>query len=127
MNEENFSKKVIHWVDADIDNIRPEVAQRLLHARELAVARAQQRHAASFGLSGNALHRASWFSNHRTAVVGVLLVMVLAAVTGIWQVAPKQQDDDVSQIDAALLTDDLPVHAYLDNSFVQWIKNPSEQ
>lgn len=127
MNEENFSKKVIQWVNADIDNIRPEVTQRLRHARELAVARAQQRHAASFGLSGNALHRASWFSQHRAAVVGVLLVIMLAAATGIWQISPKPQEDDISQIDAALLTDDLPVHAYLDNSFVQWIKNPSGQ
>lgn len=127
MNEENFSKKVIHWVDADIDNIRPEVTQRLRHARELAVAHAQQRRAASFGLSGNALHRASWFSHHRVTGVGVLLAIVLLAATGIWQISPNQQEDDVSQIDAALLTDDLPVHAYLDNSFAQWIKNPSEQ
>ncbi|WP_147071910.1 DUF3619 family protein [Sulfuriferula plumbiphila] len=127
MNEEDFSRKVIRLVDADINNIRPEVAQRLRQVRELAVAHAQQRRAASFGLSGDALHRASWFSQHRLAGVGVLLVIALLAATGIWQISPKQQEDDVSQIDAALLTDDLPVHAYLDNSLVQWIKNPSGQ
>lgn len=126
MNEENFSKKLIHWMDADIDNIRPEVTQRLRHARELAVAHAQHRRAAHFGFSGNALHRTSWFSHHRAASIGALLVIVLLVATGIWQIGPKQQEDDVSQIDAALLTDDLPVHAYLDNSFVQWIKNPSD-
>ncbi len=127
MNEEDFSKKVIRLVDADINNIRPEVAQRLRQVREIAVAHAQQRRSARFGLSGNALHHASWFSQHRVTGVGVLLAIVLLAATGIWQISPKQQEDDVSRIDVALLTDDLPVHAYLDNSLAQWIKNPSGQ
>ena len=127
MNEEDFSKKLIHLMDADSNNIRPEVALRLKEVRERAVAHARQRRTASFGLSGNALHRASWFSHHRITVVGVFLVIILLAATGIWQIFPKQQEDDVSRIDAALLTDDLPVHAYLDNSLAQWIKNPSEQ
>ena len=127
MNEEDFSKKLIHLMDADSNNIRPEVALRLKECREHAVAHARSRRTASFGLSGNALHRTSWFSHHRITVAGVFLIIILLAATGIWQIFPKQQEDDVSRIDAALLTDDLPVHAYLDNSLAQWIKNPSEQ
>jgi hypothetical protein len=57
----------------------------------------------------------------------ILFAVILLLTTGIWQISMKQQTDDVSEIDAALLTDDLPVHAYLDNSLVQWVKNPSQQ
>jgi glucose-6-phosphate isomerase len=127
MNEEEFSKKLIHLVEEDVNNLRPEVVLRLRQSRERALAHAQQHRASSFGLSGNALHRASWFSHHRVMWAAILFAVILLLTTGIWQISMKQQTDDVSEIDAALLTDDLPVHAYLDNSLVQWVKNPSQQ
>ncbi len=127
MNEEDFSKKIVTLVDGAINNLRPEVILRLRQSRERAVAHARQHRATSFGLSGNALHRASWLSHHRLVGIGILFAIILLVTTGIWQIFPRQQEDDISQIDAALLTDDLPVHAYLDNSLVQWVKNPSQQ
>jgi hypothetical protein len=45
---------------------------------------------------------------------------------GVWQMLPQPADDQ-ADIDAALLTDDLPVHAYLDNHFAQWLKNSSSE
>ncbi|MES2365112.1 MAG: DUF3619 family protein [Pseudomonadota bacterium] len=127
MNEETFSKKLIQLVEEDVNNLPPEVVLRLRQSRERALAHAQQHRTGSFGLSGNALHRASWFSHHRVTSVAILIAVIMLLTTGLWQISFKQQSDDISQIDAALLTDDLPVHAYLDNSLVQWVKNPSQQ
>lgn len=127
MNEETFSKKLIQLVEEDVNNLPPAVVLRLRQSRERALAHAQQHRTGSFGLSGSALHRASWFSHHRVTSVAIIFAVIMLLTTGLWQISFKQQSDDISQIDAALLTDDLPVHAYLDNSLVQWVKNPSQQ
>jgi hypothetical protein len=38
MNEEEFSKKLIHLVEEDVNNLRPEVVLRLRQSRERALA-----------------------------------------------------------------------------------------
>jgi hypothetical protein len=126
MNEHDFSKKLVTLLDTDVNNISDKVALDLRAARHSAVAHAVSRQSSGVGRSGNLLHRHSWFSQHRTAVIGAVLIAVLLSVLGVWQMLPQPADDQ-AEIDAALLTDDLPVHAYLDNHFTQWLKNPSSE
>jgi hypothetical protein len=124
MNEHDFSKKLVTLLDDDVNNISDKAATGLRAARHSAVAHAVSRQSGGIGRSGNLLHRHSWFSQHRTAVIGAVLIAVLLSVLGVWQMLPQPADNQ-AEIDAALLTDDLPVHAYLDNHFTQWLKNPS--
>ncbi|MFY9314764.1 MAG: DUF3619 family protein, partial [Burkholderiales bacterium] len=54
----------------------------------------------------------------------VLLPLVLL-VAGLVQIYSWQQDRraaDVEELDAQLLTDDLPIDAYLDRGFEAWLK-----
>ena len=37
------------------------------------------------------------------------------------------QANDIAEIDASLLTDDLPINAYLDNNFEAWLKRSLQQ
>lgn len=126
MNEDAFSKKLTILLDADANSISADAVHRLRTARHLAVAHAASHHHPAVGRLGNLLHGHAWFAQHRTVAVGAVLIAVLLSALGAWQIMPKQEDDQ-AQIDAALLTDDLPVHAYLDNHFAQWLKNPSSE
>jgi hypothetical protein len=126
MNENDFSNKLVALLNADVDNISTKAALGLRTARHLAVACAVSQQPAEVGRSGNLLHRHSWFSQHRTVIVGAILIALLLSMLGVWQMLPQPADDQ-ADIDAALLTDDLPVHAYLDNHFAQWLKNSSSE
>ena len=126
MNEHDFSKKLVTMLDADVNNISAKADLSLRAARHSAIAHAVSRQPGGVGRSGNLLHHHSWFSQHRTAVIGAVLIAVLLSMLGVWQILPRPADDQ-AEIDAALLTDDLPVHAYLDNHFTQWLKNPSSE
>jgi len=50
----------------------------------------------------------------------VLLAMATALY---WQQAHQQNDSD--EIDALLLSSDLPIHAYIDKDFDEWPKGSS--
>jgi len=50
-------------------------------------------------------------------------VLSLLGVT-YWQLVI--QANDIAEIDVSLLTDDLPINAYLDNNFEAWLKRSSQ-
>ncbi len=52
---------------------------------------------------------------------------LIGLVVGLWFVSGDQDDtgiSEIAQVDAALLSDDLPPAAYADPGFAQFIKNP---
>jgi len=56
----------------------------------------------------------------------VLPTLVLAAgLFAIWSWQEDQRANDVEEIDAMLLTDDLPIDAYLDKGFEAWLRKVS--
>jgi Protein of unknown function (DUF3619) len=60
------------------------------------------------------------------AAVLLPLVIVLLSLGGIiyWQSA--KQNNEVEDIDAHLLTGDLPINAYLDKDFDSWLRRSSQ-
>ena len=52
--------------------------------------------------------------------IGVLLIVGAALYFQYWQ--SGQQVRDVEETDAAILTSDLPIEAYLDRGFPAWLK-----
>jgi hypothetical protein len=53
------------------------------------------------------------------ALGGAALILALIGVQ-YWQRTPTVEE--IEEIDAAILTGDLPINAYLDNSFDTWLK-----
>ena len=53
------------------------------------------------------------------ALAGAALIIALVGMQ-YWQRTPTAEE--IEEIDAALLTSDLPINAYLDNSFDTWLK-----
>ncbi len=119
MNEQELGRKVAQLLEAGLDDIPARQRYRLGIARAAALARAQDRALPLGPRQGNALVAGL---GRRLLAPGLALVLLLAGML-YWQQAQRIQGHapDNAEEDAALLTDDLPVTAYLDQGFEIWL------
>ena len=131
MNEIKFANKIRQALNegARLHGDRgTHIAERLRAARERALERRRIAHEPSL----------AWTRVTADGVIGGFggaggfsLRMLLATallVTGLLGIYVGQQDQraaDVEELDALLLTDDLPIDAYLDRGFDTWLKKVS--
>ena len=131
MNEQQFANKIRQALNesARLDGkMSPRVIERLRAARERALER--RRVAAggarepAYAWAGNVMGRFGGLSgiSFRLLLPTALLVAGLVAIYN-WQ--QEQRAADVEELDAQLLTDDLPIDAYLDRGFEAWLKKTS--
>lgn len=124
--EIDFAYKVRRAMTESTEQIPEATLERLKAARELALSRqkaAEPSKALAFGgvFAGNGgvsfaqkSSQQSWFRKVWFALP--LLVFVLG-LYGIYEHEQEQQINDLAEIDAAVLVDELPPDAYLDNGF----------
>jgi len=97
------------------------VAQRLRAARERALARQKTEAAPALAWADNVLGRFGGIGG-----LSLRLLLPLAALLlGLAAIYNSQQNRlvaELEEIDAQLLTDDLPIDAYLDKGFEAWLK-----
>jgi hypothetical protein len=123
MNEQELAGKIVHRLNAGLGSIKDGTSYQLQSARQAALDRYREAPAPVFGLAwaGDLAFRISHnrFYNTRNLLALGLLILSLISIT-YWQVVI--QANDIADIDANLLTDDLPINAYLDNNFEAWVK-----
>ncbi len=120
MNEREFGHKIKHQLDRALD-LEPATRNRLKAAREQALAR-QRLTEPVFALAWADAIVGRLSGNPASASIvlgGAALILALFGVQ-YWQRAPTVEE--IEEIDAALLTSDLPINAYLDISFDSWLK-----
>jgi hypothetical protein len=126
MNEQDFARSVTRQLDAGLDELPPSVLYRLRAARDAALARQQEPQ----GLPGDA-HPPT--PGRHAAIVRLLapaaMLLLLAAGVLLWQqqvqhMGPAERAD-IADVDTEVLTDDLPVVAYLDPGFEIWLYHHS--
>ena len=131
MNEIRFANKIRQALNegARLEGPRgAAVAERLRAARERALARHRVERAPALGwVRSTSVGVVSGFGGFggfslRVLLPTALLIAGLAAIYG-WQ--QDQRAADVEELDAKLLTDDLPIDAYLDRGFEAWLKKVS--
>jgi hypothetical protein len=123
----NLAYKIRHALNESLDQLPASTAERLAAARMQALARkkadaplsARQHKPAqrrpSFALSGlAAVFSTPWVA--RVATVAPLVAMV-AGLVGVYQSQQEQRVAEVAELDAAMLSDDLPLTAYTDHGF----------
>lgn len=125
MNEMRFGNKVRQALN-ERSGLDAPVAERLRAARERALARQKLEpvaiHALAWGGDvGGRFGGASGFSLRVLLPLAVLLFGLVA----IWGWQQNQRVVEVEEIDALLLTDELPPEAYLDKGFEAWLKKRS--
>jgi hypothetical protein len=125
MNEQEFGYKIKQSLDhgLPLDDSRLE---RLKLAREAALSRHGVAQSASWlSLAGEA---AGSGGNPRFFVSRLVLPALLLAlglfVVNYWHQAQLAQEN--AEIDAEVLTGDLPIDAYLDKGFDAWLRHSSE-
>jgi hypothetical protein len=124
MNELQFPYKVKHYLDVGAESLDPATSGRLFAARQRALSRIPV-HASGLGLAG--FGHVSLSSVWPTVRSAIALVLLAAGVAGTSYWNAQEQASENVEVDTALLADDLPINAYLDRGFNEWLKDSSPQ
>jgi len=119
--EKQFGHRIRHILNQGTHEVRPEVAQRLAAARN----RALERHSAEPALvwADNVTGSIGWAGLAVRILVPLAMLVAGAGAIYTWQ--QNQRAAEIEEVDALLLTDDLPIDAYLDRNFQNWLKKRS--
>jgi len=120
MNEQLFASKVCQVLDRGT-RIGPMVAERLRTARERALDARRPERAPALAWADNVLGSIGGQSGLWLRFVLPAILLALS-VAGIYTWQQNQRLAETEEIDAELLTDDLPIDAYLDRGFEAWLK-----
>ncbi len=124
MNEKDFSSRIAAQLDRGTSELKAGTAYRLQLAREAAMARyADPRRAAELGLAGaggGTLGGARHLLSDIRLWIGILVIAGSVVYYQQWKLT--QQVREITDTDAAILTSDLPIEAYVDTGFQNWLK-----
>ncbi|MRX07575.1 DUF3619 family protein [Pseudoduganella sp. FT25W] len=120
----NFAYKVRHALNERLDELPASTTDRLAQARKMALARKKahvevplavrvlKTELASAG--GGFMSQFNWLGRWGMLVPALALVV---GMVGIYQYEQQERIADLAEIDAAVLSDELPLDAYLDHGF----------
>lgn len=124
--EHELARQVVRHLNYGVDNLDPAVRDRLAAARRTALAHYRAQPTAVFGLAW-AGRLAGRLSDHHVFNARVLVVAaaLLVATAGVAYWQGRGPASELADIDFNLLTDELPINAYLDKGFDSWLKRSS--
>jgi hypothetical protein len=120
MNEQQFGNKVRHLLNEGL-RLDAATSERLRAAREQALARQRPEPVRGLAWADNVLGTFGGWSGVSLRLVAPLAVLLIG-LGSIYTWQQNQRAKEVEEIDALLLTDDLPIDAYLDRGFQNWVK-----
>ena len=126
MTEERQAYRIRQALNHGLADIPPAAARRLEAARHLALTR-QKQLAPQIALAGE---NAPTIGSAPVAPYIKQLLAVLALLLGMWISLywhSAQYVTELEEVDSALLADDLPPDAFLDNDFFEWLKDDSSE
>ena len=128
-NDDNFSRKLTGYLDQGTADLKAGTVYRLQNARAAALARmaepagvqaSDSRLAHAF--AGAGARGSSGGRNLLTSArlwLGIAIIVAAAFGYQQWQV--YQQVNEIVELDAQILSSDLPIDAYLDQGFRNWL------
>ena len=122
-NDKEIAGKITAYLDAGTKELKSGTAHRLQQARAAALARLQdpmRSPEAALAGAGGTLGGSRPFYAQVRFWIGVALIA--AAGFGWQQWQAYQAINEAEEIDAQLLSSDLPIDAYLDRGFQAWLK-----
>jgi hypothetical protein len=115
----NFAYKVRHALNEHLDDLPASTTDRLASARKAALSR-KKAHAPVRAAQGQlATNAGSFFSFSMLGRMGVIapLLALVVGLAGIYEYEEQQRIAELAELDAAVLSDELPLTAYLDEGF----------
>lgn len=124
MKELDLAYKLRHALDQSASDLPTKTTERLASARNIALSRKKQDSAvhvvvpqAAFAGRSSGSFSPKLFAWISRAGLVIPLAALVFGLMGIYQFEQRQQVIESAAIDAEVLTDDLPLNAYLDNGF----------
>jgi hypothetical protein len=120
MNEMQFGNRIRHLLNS-APALPADQANRLAAARAQALERQRPELSPAFALADRVLVAlGGWTGVSLRVMAPAIALIVSVAVIYTWQ--QNQRVAEVEEIDAMLLADELPIDAYLDRGFQNWLK-----
>ena len=124
--EHELARKVVQRLDDGLDHLEAGTRERLAAARRAALSRYREAPVTVLGLAWAGQAVALITEHHlyspRLMVAVAALVIAMAGVIYWQNLGPS---NDLADIEISLLTDELPINAYLDKGFDSWLKRSS--
>lgn len=135
LQELRFVDSIRAALNESASMVDPAVAARLAASRRIALSRKKAESEQTVPVLAGASGSPSSWGRHETPgrFAGfmrrfgllVILVAIAAAVAGVYEVQQEERLDELADVDAAMLLDDLPPSAYADHGFHLFLKrNP---
>ena len=127
--QDRFALKTVSYLSASASELPHDISERLRAARAQAVAKRKiakiQTAGSTVNLGGSAA--ITWGSSDGLSWWGRIgsVMPLIALVVGMLTINSIQSDNrtrEIAEVDAALLTDDLPPAAFSDPGFLQFLK-----
>ena len=127
--EARFARAVAARLSESADRLAPDVAERLRFGREKALEVARRSLGETVGVTASGaaiagLGKSPWWLRFASVLPLVALVGGLVLIQN-WQ--SRTQISVAAEIDEALLGDDLPINAYRDPGFSEFLKAPPSE
>jgi hypothetical protein len=127
--EQELARKLVGYLNEGCRNLDQPMAERLLAARKAALSRYQGEAAPAlrWAMASQAIGRLAgprWPGSVPMLIAAAALVAALIGVA-YWQNYGNGQGNELAEVDVGLLTDELPINAYLDRGFDSWLKRSS--
>jgi len=126
MKEERYAYRVRQVLNQGLNDIPPAASRRLEAARHLALSR--QKLAEPEMVLVNTVSLSFSTTSHKPYLKQVLAIAALLLgmwISFYWHSA--QYVSALEEVDSALLADDLPPEAFMDNDFFEWLKDDTSE
>lgn len=133
----NLAYKLRHALDESANNLPEKTSERLSSARNIALSRKKPESeqtvavprivAAGHGGMHSPFQSDTLFAWLGRMGVAVPLAALVFGLMGLYQYEQHQQIIEAATIDAEVLTDDLPLSAYLDHGFDAFLASSDEE
>jgi len=126
MNEERYAYRVRQALNHGLKDIPSATSRRLEAARHLALSR-QKQAMPQMALAGfgSPSVRASSHVPYLKQILAIVALLLGMWISFYWH--SVQYVTALEEVDSALLTDDLPPDAFLDNDFFEWLLDDSPE
>ncbi len=130
--ELNFAYKVRHALNERLEELPLASTERLAAARKVALTRKKKnspllvftrQNILAGGVESFFNQPASWFN--RMGVIVPLLALIVSLIS-VYQFEQQQRINETADIDALVLSDELPLSAYLDHGFNAYLTKRGE-
>jgi hypothetical protein len=123
--EHEIARKIVRVLDQSTRDMGGSTVAQLAAARGHALAGFREAPAWFPAWAGQLMSRVTEHSNAGIRYVLPMAILVLGLIGIVYWQAGNGSGHELADLDVRLLTDDLPIDAYLDKGFDSWLKRQS--